>query len=243
MKNGDGSLKLCPPFCSPPVRPSTPMRATDAPPTRATSTPSPFAPLVEFLQSKQMTSGQPISYSEVFAHLISALGYADFVSLCTCVPGVATFSQYLDAAIASGLVSLVSGTTASRDALISLPAGLPDGSSLSAQQSASNTSPLPRSPPPASLKGGEVDPKFVHLVETLGELWKKGHKKPLLSHVGCELFKDGRRRTTMLKACSASNFKACAELAKGAGIVEIRGQGAKQTMSLDPTIRVKAGYT
>ena len=100
---------------------------------------------------------------------------------------------------------------------------------------------MPAATPP--LKAGGVDPKFVDLVEMLGELWKKGSKEPLLSYVGCEIFKDVRKRTTMLKACGASNFKACAELAKDAGIVEIRGQGAKQTLSLDPTIRAKAGYT
>jgi len=242
VKNGDGLVKLCPAYCSPPARPSTHTSDDGAPPTHANSATSPFTPLVEFLQSEQMTSGQPISYSKVFAHLVSALGYADFVSLCTCVPGVATFGQYVDAAIASGLVSLVSGTTATRDALISLPAGLPGGPSPPTQQSASTTPPPSRSLPPASIKGGEVDPKFVDLVETLGELWKKGNKKPLLSSVGCELFKDVRKRTAMLKACGASNFKACAELAEDAGIIEICGQGAKQTMSLDPTIRVKAGF-
>jgi len=267
MKNGDGSLKLCPTYCSPPVRSSTPTRVADPPPTRAADPPptraadppptraadpppthtigtaSPFTPLVEFLQSKQITSGRPISYSEILAHLLSALGYAGFVSLSTRVPGATTFSQYIDAAITSGVVSLVSGTTASKDALVSVPVGLPNSPSPPAQQSASTTPPPPRSPPPANLKGGGVDPKFVELVETLGELWKKGNKQPLLSYVGSELFQDGRKRTTVLEACGVSNFRACAKLAKDAGIVEICGQGAKQTISLDPTIRVKAGYT
>ena len=119
MTNGDGSLKLCPAYCSSPVCSSTPTSAASTPPAFATSTTPPFTPLVEFLKSKQLTSGQPTSSSEVFAHLVLTLGYADFVSLCTSVPGVTTFGQYINAAIASGLVSLVGGTTASGSTLVS----------------------------------------------------------------------------------------------------------------------------
>ena len=99
------------------------------------------------------------------------------------------------------------------------------------------------SPSPVSLKGGGVDPRFVDLVETLGELWKQGDKQPLLAHAGSELLKVGWRRTTTLNACGVGSFKAYAKLAKDAGIVEIYGPAGKQTMALDPTIRVRAGYT
>jgi len=362
VRNGDDSLKLCPAYCSSPVCSSTPTRTADTPPTLAASVASPFAPLVEFLKSKQLTNGQPISFSEVFAHLVSTLGYADLVSLCTSVPGVTNFGQYIDAAIASGLVSLVGGTTASRSAMVSLrdvgPArgvglGFPDTPSPSVQRSAL-TSYLPSLPPPPSvnvtpssfrdltavltelqaltgksvfrfpsvtplllgrrpdaftsvgvtefgdyitlamekgvvraggmdqgagwvslsdprpagpsvslqpskslgngmvtappppvgLKRGVVDPKFVDLVETLGEIWKTGEKKPLFSLVGAQLLKDAGKKARTLNACGVAKFKAYAELAKDEGIIEVYyGRPGEERMSLDPTIRVKAGYT
>jgi len=354
VKNGNGSLKLCPTYCSPPACSPTPTGTTSTPATHTDS--APFTPLVEFLKSKQLTSSQPISFSAVVSHLFSTLGYPGLWSLCCGVPGVTSFGRYIDAAIDSGLISLVGGTTASGDALLSLRMGSQDDPSPPTQPMVSTT-PLPSRPPPQETavppppvnvtaksfrdlvvvmtelrketrksifrfpvvaplllerrpdaftsvgvtefrdylalavkhgiakvwaldesegcvalddseperpsaptqsskssedgpppppvnpKGGGVDPKFVDLVEKLGELWKKGNKEPLLSHVGCELFGDARKRAAMLKACEASNFKACAELARNAGIVEICGQGTKQTMSLDPMIRVKAGYS
>ena len=127
VKNGDGSLKLCPVYCGPPWCSSASTRIISIPPTRTASTASPFAPLLEFLNSKQLTNSQPISFSEVYSHLVST--YPDLVALCTGVPGVTTFGQYIDEAIASGLISLVRGTTISGDALISLRVGLLDGSS------------------------------------------------------------------------------------------------------------------
>ena len=351
-KNGDSSLKLCPAYWGPPSCPPTPTGTTSTPPTRTDHTP--FAPLVEFLKSKQLTSSQPISFSVVFSHLVATLSYPGLVSLCCSVPGVTAFGQYIDAAIDSGLVSLVGGTTASRDALLSLRVRLPDNPPLPAQPVISTT-PLPSRPPPqettvppptvnvtanpfqdlvavlkelqastgdsafwfpsvtplllerkpdafasvgvtefegylnlavrsgvirswgitdddgwvslddmvappqsskpledravtatpppsTSPRGGGVDPKFVDLVETLGGLWKKGDKQPLLSHVGSELMKIAGSRARTLTACGVVNFKAYAKLAKEAGIVEFYGLAGKQTMSLNPTIRVKAGY-
>ena len=360
-KNNDSSLKLRPTYCHSPVCSLTPARAADPPPTLSPSIAPSFTPLVEFLKSKQLMSSQPISFSEVFAHLVSTLGYADLVSLCTSVPGVTTFGQYIDAAIASGLISLVGGSTASRSALVSLrdagPARgtglqLPDdpsppvhrraltkylptlpspssinitpnsfrdltavltelqaltgksvfrfpsvtplllgrrpdaltsvgvtefgdyvtlamesgvvrvggmdqgdgwvslsnpsprGSAISLQPSKSSgggmvtaTSPL------VSLKGGGVDPKFVDLVETLGEIWRTGEKKPLFSLVGAQLLKDGERKARTLNACGVIKFKAYAELAKDEGIIEVfYGRPGEERMSLDPTIRVRAGY-
>ena len=359
VKNGDGLLKLCPAYCSPPVPSQTPAMTANTPPTRPDGNASPFAPLVEFLKFKQLTSGQPISYSEVIAHLVST--HPDLDSLCTSVPGVTTVSQYIDAALASGLVSLAGGTTTSRDALVSLRVGLPDSPSPPMRPTISTAPPssllpsqefvVPSSsvnvtpdsfrdlttvlmelrvstgesvfrfstvtplllkrkpnayasvgvarfmdyvtlamengvvtagemdkgdgwvslsvgnpkpggpatsppssktvgggtttatPPSVSLEGGGVDPKFVDLVEIMGEIWRKGEKKPHLSRVGAELLQDAGRRARTLSACGAPKFKAYAELARDAGIVEIYGQPGKETMSLDPTIRVKAGYT
>jgi len=123
------------------------IRTTGTPPILAANAPPSFAPLVELLKSKQLTSGQPISFSEVFAHLVSTLGYGDFVSLCTSVPGVTTFSEYIDAAVASGLVSLVGGTGASESALVSLrDAGLAQGTG---QRSPDSPSRVPATPPPS----------------------------------------------------------------------------------------------
>ena len=354
VKNGDGSLKLCSAHCNPPLRSSTHTRAASTPPTPAASTASPFTLLVDFLKSRQLTSGRPISFSEVLTHLVST--HPDLVSLCTSVPGVTTVDQYINAAVASGVVSLVGGTTASRDALVSLRVGLPQNPSPLAQPSGSTmhpptvpsrqettVSPLsvnvtpnsfrdlaavlielrrsvarfsdviplllkrkpdayesvgvarfmdyvtlamengvvtargmgqgdgwvslsisnPKPEKPANslqsskpseggkvaatpslvnLKGGGVGPKFVDLVETIGEIWKKGEKTPRLSRVGAELLQDEGRRDRTLNACGVIKFKPYAELARDAGIIEIYGQPGKETILLDPTIRVKAGY-
>ena len=120
VRDGGGSVKLCSAYCSSPVCSRTPSRAASIPSTLAASVTPSFAPLVEFLKTKQLMNGQPVSFSEIFAHLVSTLGYADLVSLCTSIPGVTIFGQYIDTAIASGLISLVGGTTASRSALVSL---------------------------------------------------------------------------------------------------------------------------
>lgn len=468
VKNGDGWLKLCPAYRDPPVHSSTSASTVSTPPTRAASTTFPFAPLVDLLKSKQLTNVQSIPFSDILAHLISTVGYPDLLSLYNSVPGVTTFSQYLDAAIASGVVSLVSGTTASRDALVSLrdtmatlgvgpqlpvpinptisqhgpfeplissltklwregkqepmlceihplilaqdimaygrvgamtikdyvvkaaavnlviydplvmpgvsfmastvrlrepPLQLQDNPSPPAQPNVSTT-PLPSppllqeitvSPPPVtvtassfrdlvtvltklrastgesesrfssvvplllkrkpnayasvgvakfkdyiilametgvvrirgmkqgdgwvslsdprpgglksastvspqsskssedgmvtarssfvSLRGAGVDPKFVDLVETLGEMWKNGEKKPLFSLVAPQLVKDERKKARTLDACGVDKFKAYAELAKEAGIAKIYYERlGEERISLDPTIRVKAGY-
>ena len=358
-KNGDGSLKLCPAYCNPPAQSWTTVGPTSTPPTRTTSTASPFAPLVNFLKFKQLTSGRPILFSDVYSHLVST--YPDLVSLCAGIPGVTNVGQYIDAAVASNHVSMVEGTTASGEVVVCFRVGLPDRPPPPAQPSVSTT-PLPSLPPPrgiavssssinvtpssfwdltvvltelealtgesafwfsiviplllkkkpdayasvgvarfmdyvtlamengvvrvggthkgdgwvslsisdpkpgghgsphqssrssggrtvtttpplTSLKAGGVDPKFVDLVETLGEMWRKGDKKPLFPLVGIQLLKVDGRRARTLNACGVSSFGAYAQLAKEAGIVEIHGQPGKQTMSLNPTIRVKAGYT
>lgn len=488
-RNGDGWLELSPAYCSLLPPHSTPTSPTVAPPTRAVSTDPTFAPLVDFLKSKQLTSARPVPFSDIFVHLNSTLGYPGLFSLCASIPGVTNFGRYINAAIASGHVSLVSGTIASRDALISLPgvrSQLPSSISPTTPQrspfeplsrsrtklwhrdelepinattsqrhpfeplirsltklwyegkpeptlselhplvlaqdiaaydrvgamnikdyvtkaatakiviynlimkpgvsSMSSTvrlrkppsqfpdgpsvpsprpSPLPStkditvSPPPVKItvtpasfqdlvtvmtelrastgepesrfstvvslllkrrpnacasvgvasltdyvilaidhgvvrirgmeqfegdgwvslsdpgperlkspssvslqsskspkegpgtarsslvgsKGGGVDPKFVDLVETLGEVWKSGETKPHFSLVGSLLLKDEGRKTRTLVACGVPKFKAYVELAKDAGIVEVYyGRPGEERMSLDPTIRVKAGY-
>lgn len=470
VKNGDGWLKLCPAYRNPPVHSSTSASTVNtlSPfPPLPPSTSFPFAPLVDFLKFKQSTGTQPIPFSDILAHLISTLGYPDLLSLYNSVPGVTTFGQYLDAAIASGVVSLVSGTTTSRDALVSLrdtkvtlgvgpqlpvpinpsasqhgpfeplittltklwhegkqepmlfeihplilaqdlmaygrvgamtikdyavkaaaanlviydPLVMPGVSFMAstvrlreppqssddlspASPPDASTTPLPSLPPPqeiaappplvnvtpnsfrdiaavltklrastgetesrfssvvplllkrrsnvyasvgvtkfkdyvilameygvvrikgmkqgdgwvaladpksgglkpastvspqsskssedgmvtarssfVSLKGAGVDPKFVDLVEILGELWKNGEKKPLFSLVAPQLLKDEKKKTRTLIACGVDKFKAYAELAKEAGIVKIYYERlGEERLLLDPTIRVKAGY-
>ncbi|KAF9653054.1 hypothetical protein BDM02DRAFT_3108173 [Thelephora ganbajun] len=468
VKNGDGWLKLCPAYRNPPVHSSTSASTVSTPPARPVNTTFPFAPLIDFLRSKQLTGAQQIPFSDILAHLISTLGYPSLLSLYNSVPGVTSFSQYLDAAITSGVISLVSGTTASRDALIHLrdakatvgmgpqlpvpinptisqhspfeplissltglwhegrqepmlseihplilaqdimaygrvgavtikdyvmkaaaanlviydplvmpgvsfmastvrlrepPLQSPNNPSLLAQSNVS-TIPLPSLPPPqeitvsppsvnvtpdsfrdlvavlaklrtstgetesrfssvvplllkkrpnayasvgvtkfkdyvilamengvvrirgmkqgdgwvslsdpkpgglksasvvspqssksseegmvtarssfASLKGGGVDPKFVDLVEALGEMWKNGDKKPLFSLVAPQLLRDERKKARTLTACGVDKFKAYAELAKEAGIVKIYYERlGEERISLDPTVRMKAGY-
>jgi hypothetical protein len=467
VKNGDGWLKLSPAYRNPPVHSSTSASTTSissTPPTRAASTASPFGLLVDFLKSRQLTSAQAISFSDILTHFISTLGYPGLVSLYTSVPGVTTFSQYIDAAITSGLVSLVSGRTTTGDALVSLrdarvslgpqlpipinpttsqhgpfeplisnltklwregkqeptlseihplilaqdimaygrvgaatikdyvtkaaaenlvvydPLVMP-GVSFMASTVRLYESPLQEipsppaqpnastAPPPSllpaqeitvsplagnvtsssfrdlvavlkklrgmtgesefrfssivplllkkrpnayasvgaakfkdyiilamengvvrirgmkqgdgwvslsdpkpggsklasavslqsskssedgmvtarssfvSLRGGGVDPKFVDLVETLGEMWKNGEKKPLFSLIAPQIVRDERRKARTLKACGVDKFKAYAELAKEAGIIKIYYERlGEERISLDPAIRVRAGY-
>ena len=136
----------------------------------ASATPS-FPPLVEALKSKQSTSGQPIPFSGVVAHLISTLGHGGFASLYTSVPGATIFGQYVVAAVASGPVPLVGGTATSRIALVSpcnvgpargMGQWLPDSSSPPQQPSVSTA-------PPPSLRpflprscGGVHKGSFMH---------------------------------------------------------------------------------
>jgi hypothetical protein len=463
VKNGDGWLKLSPAYRNPPVHSSTSASTVSTPSAGAASTSSPFTPLVDFLKFKQSTSAQPIPFSDILAHLISTLGYPELLSLYNSVPGVTTFGQYLDAAVASGVVSLVSGTTISRDALVSLrdtkgtlgagpqlpvpvnpvnfqrgpfesltdnltklwhegkqeptlseihplilaqdimaynrvgamtikdyvmkaaaanlviydPLVMPGVSFMASTvrlrepPSQSPGNPLPpahpsvsathlpsllpsheitASPPSVnvtptsfrdivavlkklrastgetesrfssvvplllkrrpnvyasvgvtkfkdyvilamengivrirgmkqgdgwvslsdpksasaispqsskssedgmvtarssfiSLKGAGVDPKFVDLVEILGEMWKNGEKKPLFSLVAPHLLKDERKKARTLAACGVDKFKAYAEFAKEAGVVKIYYERlGEERLLLDPTIRVKAGY-
>lgn len=168
VRNGDGWLKLCLAYRNPPVHSSTSASTVSTPPTRAVSTPFPFTPLVDFLKSKQLTSAQPIPFSDILAHLISTLGYPDLLSLYNSVPGVTTFGQYLDAAIASGVVSLVSGTTLSRDALVSL---------RDVKFGVGPRLPVPVNP--ASPRRGPFEP----LISNLTRLWHEGKQEPMLSEI------------------------------------------------------------
>ena len=167
VKNGEGWLKLCPVYNNPPVHSSI---SASTPPTHTASTTSPFAPLVDFLQSKQSRSAQPIPFSDILAHLILTLGYPDLLSLYTSVPGVTTFSQYIDAAITSRLVSLVSGTTASRDALVSL---------RDAKSSIRMGPQLPAPVNPTIPQGGPFEP----LISVLTKLRREGKQEPTLSEI------------------------------------------------------------
>ena len=140
------------------------------PPSRTASTPPPFAPLVDFLKSKRSTNAQPVPFSDIFAHFISTLGHPEMVSLCTSIPGVSTFGQYIDAAIASGLISLISGTTTSRDALISL------------RDTKSSLSVRPQFPVPVKTRTTQHGP-FEPLIRTLTKLWHEGKREPAFSEV------------------------------------------------------------
>ena len=170
VKNGDGWLKLCPDYRDPPVHSLTPASTISIPPTRAASTTSPFAPLVEFLKSKQLTSAQPVPFSDILAHLISTIGYPDLLSLYNGIPGVTTFSHYLGAAITSGVVSLVSGTATSRDPLVSLR---DTGVTLALGPQ------LPRPIGPTASQRGAFGP----LISTLTKLWREGKQEPMLSEI------------------------------------------------------------
>ena len=170
MKGGDGWLKLLPAHTNPPVHPPTFTSTASTPPACVAETTPHFAPLVNFLESKQLGSAQPVPFSDIFSHFISTLGYPDLVSLYTGVPGVTTFSQYIDAAITSGLVSLVSGTTASRDALISLRDTKPSPSV--------GLQPLVPIKPTTPLHA-----PFEPLTSSLTKLWREGKREPMLSEI------------------------------------------------------------
>ena len=150
--------------------PSTSASTANTPSARTANAPSPFVPLIDFLKSKRSTNAQPVPFSDIFSHFISTLGYPDMVSLCTSVSGVSTFSQYIDAAIAFGLISLISGTTASRDALLTLRDTEP---SLSAK---------PQFPVPVNTRTPQYGP-FESLIRTLTKLWYEGKREPAFSEI------------------------------------------------------------
>jgi len=219
VKNGDGSLKLCPAYCGPLWCSSASTRTISTPPTRTASTASSFAPLLEFLNSKQLTSSQPISYSELYSHLVST--YPDLVSLCTSVPGVATFGQYVDAAVASGLISLVSGTTLSRDAMVSLRVRLLDDPSPTSRLRIS-AAPLPSPSPPqeTTVPSASVDvtpSSFRALVAVLTELQTlTGESAFWFSSVAPLLLK---RRPNVYAFVGVATFADYVALAVGNGVV------------------------
>ena len=234
VRNGDGWFKLSPVYCNPPIHPSTSASTSSTPPTRAASTTAPFAPLVDFLKSKQSTNSQPIPFSDIFAHLISTLGYPGLVSLYTSVTGVTTFGQYIDAAVAAGPVLLVSGTTASRDALISLRDTKPDlgvGQQLpsapsSSVQPVTSTTPLPSSP---SSQGNPVTPSstnhtsnsFLDLAAVLTELrTSTGESEFRVSSVVPLLLK---RRPNAYASVGVVKFTDYVVLAMEKGVVRARG--------------------
>ena len=157
--------------------------------------------------------------------------------------GVTEFGDYIALAMENGVVR--TGGMDQGAGWVSLNDPRPAGPAVSLRSSKSFGDGMITAPPPsASLKKGGVDPKFVDLVETLGEIWKTGEKKPLFSLVGAQLLKDGEKKARTLNACGVAKFKAYAELAKDEGIIEVYyGRPGEERMSLDPTIRVKAGYT
>ena len=158
--------------------------------------------------------------------------------------GVTEFGDYVTLAVKNGVIR--AGGKDQGEGWVSLNEPGPVGPAAPAQSSKPPGGGVVPAPPAPSVspKGGGVNPKFVDLVETLGELWREGDKQPLLSHVGSELMKIPGSRARTLNACGVSKFLPYAKLAKNAGIVEIHELPGKQTtMSLNPTIRVKAGYT
>ena len=231
VRNGDGWFKLSPAYCNLPVHSSTSSGSSNIPSTRASTTSS-FAPLVNLLKSS--ASAQPTPFSDVFAHLISTHGYPGLVSLYTSVPGVTTFGQYIDAAIAAGSISLVSGTTASRDALISLR----DMKSTSPQPGASTT-PLPFLP---SSQGTTVSPSstnaipnsFRDLAAVLTELRAStGESEFRVSNVVPLLLK---RKPNVYASAGVAKFTDYIVLAVEKGVVRARGmkQGDGWVSLCDP---------
>ena len=163
---------------------------------------------------------------------------------------VMQFKAYLQLAESAGIVTLEQGQGKDRWVILrsqwETDSDVDQGDgwdSLSIQSSKSSWGgTVAAAPPPVRLKGGGVDAEFVDLVEMMGVMWRKGEKKPALHRVGTKLSQDAERWAWMLNACGVRKFKAYAELAKNAGIVEICGQPGDETMSLHTTIRLKAGY-
>jgi len=83
----------------------------------------------------------------------------------------------------------------------------------------------------------------VDLAKPLGEMWKNREAKPLSSFVGSQSLKDDGKKARTLGACGVDKFTAYAELAKDAGIIKIYYERLGERMSLDPTVRAKAGYS
>ena len=220
--------------------PPTPQEIMDSPPAVNVAL-SPFRDLVAVLAELQATTGESEFRFSSTIPLLRKKSPNAYASV-----GVTNFRDYVTLATEDGVVR-IRGVTQG-DGWVSLDDPKPQGP----------TSPPTISPQPSklledgmvtprslsvSLKGGGVDPKFVDLVEVLGEMWKSGEKKPLFAAVAFQIVKDERKKARTLGACGVGKFKAYAELAKEAGIVEIHyGRPGEERMSLDPTIRVKAGY-
>jgi len=212
--------------------PSSKEIAVSPPLVNAMSSSSSFLALVLVLRELQASTGESVFWFSSVIPILLETNPDAYGSV-----GVKSFAEYITLAMENGVVGV--GWIDQADGWVML-VDLGPGR-LAVSPSGIVTALFS---PFASSTGGWVDPRFVDLVGILGGLWKKGYERPLLSHVGFELFKVGWR-TPMLNACGASDFQAYAELAKDAGIVEIRGWrlGGKQTMELDPTIRATAGFT
>jgi hypothetical protein len=235
---------------SPPAQPNVsatplpflpPLQEITVSPPSVTVTANSFRDLVAVLTKLRASTGESESrFSSVVPLLLKKRPNA-YASV-----GVAKFKDYIILAMETGVVRIRGMKQG--DGWVSLsdprPGGLKSASTVSPQSSKSSEDGMVTARSSfISLKGAGVDPKFVDLVETLGDMWKNGEKKPLFSLVAPQLVKDERRKARTLDACGVDKFKAYAELAKEAGIVKIYYERlGEERISLDPTIRVKAGY-
>ena len=220
--------------------PSPSHEITVSPPT-AKVIPNPFGDLVAILTQLRVETGESeFRFSTIVPLLLKKRPNA-YGSV-----GVAKFTDYISLAKEKGVVRIRGMTR--RDGWVSLSDPKPEvpklAPAVSPQPSkSSGDGKVAARSSTVSSKAGGVDPKFVDLVEMLGKMWKDGEKKPLFSLIGPQLVEDGRRKARTLKACGVDKFEAYAELAKEAGIVKIyRDQPGGERISLDPTIRVTAGY-
>jgi len=224
---------------SPPVQRNAPTRYLPSlpPPPSTNVTPSSFRDLPAVLTELQALTGKSVFRFPSVTPLLLGRRPDAFTSV-----GVTEFDDYITLAMEHGVVR--AGGMDQGVGWVSLDDPSPGGPSIPLQSSKqSGDGMVIASPPLVGLKGGGVDPKFVDLVETLGEIYKSGEKKPLFSLVGAQLLKDAGKKARTLNACGVAKFKAYAELAKDEGIVEVYyGRPGEERMSLDPTIRVKAGY-
>lgn len=112
VQNGDGWVTLCDRWCS---KPEAPRRPEPQPVQQPLSMPSAFQPLVSVLEDLRSKGQSQCRVSTIFSHLVWS-GRPKIYELA----GVATFKEYINAAVTAGAITIEGGDASNADASVSL---------------------------------------------------------------------------------------------------------------------------
>lgn len=120
VRNGDGWVTLCEKWCSEPEKVETPRRAEELQPVETlsslpVSSSSAFQSLVTVLEDLRAKRQEQPRISTIFSHLVWS-GKPKIYELA----GVATFKEYMNAAIAAGIIIVDGGDASNADASVLL---------------------------------------------------------------------------------------------------------------------------